>query len=94
MISLNVNIASLDRVFLIVFAYPRSRISQAKIVGRSNMGFQIVPEGLYRLLPNAVTLVTSFATVLFCVAGTALYRRYKVSKLNQKQFYNKLQDYL
>ncbi|XP_046655326.1 cytochrome P450 4C1-like isoform X2 [Daphnia pulicaria] len=41
------------------------------------MGFQIVPEGLYRLFPNAVTLVTSFATVLFCVAGTALYRRYK-----------------
>ncbi|XP_046463634.1 cytochrome P450 4C1-like [Daphnia pulex] len=41
------------------------------------MGFQIVPEGLYRLFPNAVTLVTSFATVLFCVVGTALYRRYK-----------------
>nr|CAH0102405.1 unnamed protein product [Daphnia galeata] len=41
------------------------------------MGIQLVPDHWYRLLPNALTLFTSFASVLLCVVGTALYRRYK-----------------
>jgi hypothetical protein len=45
------------------------------------MGIQLVPDHWYRLLPNALTLFTSFASVLLCVVGTALYRRYKVGLL-------------